>query len=133
MSTSAWISEKEVVRKVKLIHALLGSITVLIASYYSKKVAVSIFVGWVLMAINFEVLEWQLNRIFNRRNKPRNKAVVMIKYYIRFLLVVFVIAFIVANKWVNPLAFAGGLLLIGLSFIGVAGEMFIKQAFKREG
>ncbi len=127
------INEKEIVKKIKLIHALLGSLIVLIASYYSRKIALSIFVGWVLMAINFEILEWQLKRIFNRKNKPKNKALVMIKYYARFLILMFFIGLIVANKWVNPLAFAGGLLLIGLSFISVAGEMFIKQAFKREG
>jgi len=125
--------EKEVVRRIKLVHGLLGSLAVLIASSYSYQVALSIFVGWVLMAVNFELLEWQLNRIFNRAQKPRKKVVVLLKYYARFLVLIVIIGIIVANKWVNPLAFAGGLLLIGLSFIGVAGQLCIKQALKREG
>jgi len=127
------IGEKEVVRRIKLVHGLLGSLAVLIASSYSYQVALSIFVGWVLMAVNFELLEWQLNRIFNRAQKPRKKVVVLLKYYARFLVLIVIIGIIVANKWVNPLAFAGGLLLIGLSFIGVAGQLCIKQALKREG
>ncbi|MBW1974225.1 MAG: ATP synthase subunit I [Deltaproteobacteria bacterium] len=127
------IGEKEVVRRIKLVHGLLGSLAVLIASSYSYQVALSIFVGWVLMAVNFELLEWQLNRIFNRAQKPRKKVVVLLKYYARFLVLIVIVGIIVANKWVNPLAFAGGLLLIGLSFIGVAGQLCIKQALKREG
>ncbi|SFM75489.1 ATP synthase subunit I [Thermodesulforhabdus norvegica] len=122
----------EIVRKVKILHVLLGSASVVVVSYLWKGAALSVFLGWVLMACNFELLEWQMKRIFCRGQKPRNRFAVMVKYYLRFVVLALIMWLVIAEKLVKPLPFAAGLFLLGISFVVVAFEMFIKQALGRE-
>lgn len=127
------ISGNEIARKIKLTHVLFGTTAVVVVTYVWPGHALGVFLGWVLMACNFELLEWQLNRIFSRKQRPRNKLAVMVKYYIRFLVIALIMWLVIATKLVHPLAFAGGLFLMGISFIAVACEVFVKQALGREG
>lgn len=121
-----------IIKKVKLLHALLGSVSVVVVSYLWKGAALSVFLGWLLMACNFELLEWQVKRVFRRGVKPRGRLAIMIKYYLRFMVMALIMWLVIAGKLVRPLPFALGLLLLGVSFIVVAFEMFIKQALGRE-
>ncbi len=122
-----------IVEKIKIVNGLLGAIAILVGCAVSWKTGVGVFVGWLLMALNLEVLEWQLKRIFGGAVPPRNKFAVFLKYYVRFLVLVAIIWLIIDLGLVQPLALSAGLLVFGLSFIVVAGEIFIKMVLKREG
>ncbi|MEJ5300218.1 MAG: ATP synthase subunit I [Thermodesulforhabdaceae bacterium] len=122
-----------IVEKIKIVNGLLGAIAILIGCAVSWKTGIGVFVGWLLMALNLEVLEWQLKRIFGGAVPPRNKFAVFLKYYVRFLVLVAIIWLIIDLGLVQPLALSAGLLVFGLSFIVVAGEIFIKMVLKREG
>jgi len=124
---------ERIVEKIKITNALFGTGAVIAGCAVSLKTGIDVLVGWLLMALNLEVLEWQLKRMFCRATPPRNKVAVFVKYYIRFLLLVAIIWVIVDLGIVQPLALTAGLLVFGLSFILVAGEMFIKMVLKREG
>jgi hypothetical protein len=126
---------EQIVEKIKITNALLGTAAIIAGCVISWKTGGGVLVGWLLMALNLEVLEWQLKRIFCGAVPPRNKVAVFIKYYVRFLLLVAIIWVIVDLGLVQPLALAAGLLVFGLSFILVAGEIFIKMVLKlkREG
>jgi hypothetical protein len=123
-----------VVEKVKIVNSLLGLVTIGSGCAISWKVGIDIFVGWFLMALNLELLEWQLKRMFLKSDTPTlSPVVVFVKCYLRFLAFVVVVWAIVKFGLVHPLHLAVGFFVLGISFIGVIGEMFIKMVLKREG
>lgn len=123
-----------VIEKVKIVNSLLGIVAIGLGCVVSWKVGMDIFVGWLLMALNLELLQWQLKRMFgNIVEPPTNYMIVFVRCYLRFLAFVAVIWGIVKFGFVHPLHLAIGFLVLGVSFIGVIGEIFIKMVLKREG
>ncbi|MCX7822367.1 MAG: ATP synthase subunit I [Syntrophobacterales bacterium] len=124
---------ERVLEKIKFVSAILGLGAIGGGSVVSWKIGVDIFIGWFLMALNLEILGWQLKRMFGRKgeHKVNTASSVVIKCYLRFLVLVAIIWAIVKFGVVNPLALSVGLLVFGVSFIGVVGEIFIKMVLKR--
>lgn len=124
----------KVLEKVKLVSAILGIIAIGAGSAISWKTGFDVLVGWILMAVNVELLGWQLKRMFGREEgayRRHTASSVVIRCYLRFIALLVVIWAIVKFGIVSPLPMAVGLLVFGLSFIGVVGEIFIKMLLKR--
>ncbi len=127
------IEGRALVKRIRVLNLCLGFLATALGFLVSRKAGFSVFAGWALLTINMDVLEWQLDRIFNRPKKPKSKIIVFAKCYLRYLVVVFVVWLLIHLKVVEPLAFSSGVFAFMLSFIGIAGEMVIKTVLRREG
>jgi len=80
---------------------------------------------------SFQVLKWQLRRAFQRPGKLPGKAGLFAFYYVRYLVVLFVVFVVLYYGWADPIPFLVGLSVMVLSITLVGGFEFISMAVKK--
>lgn len=98
-------------------------------SYFllSPKQTFGVIIGGLLIITNFKILQHSICKIFHNADSIRiNKISIILKYYIRLLILGLVIFVMIMNGWIDPVGLA-----IGLSTVITAITVFgISTAFK---
>lgn len=79
-------------------------------------------IGGLLIITNFKVLQHSIRRIFNNTDfKKINKTSIILKYYIRLIILGFIIFLLLMKGWINPVGLAIGLstLVISITILGI--------------
>ena len=105
----------------------LGSslVALLIAS---PKVYIGVFLGGLIVTINFHVLKNTVTKNFNqKRVLEKGKSLIgalLVKYYLRFALTAVIILLLIANRSVHPVGLLAGLsVVVACTFIAAAIEL----------
>ncbi len=123
---------REILQDDRLLHRIETTNLVLmvvvplgVAVFFSWQMAAGVLLGAVIMAVNFQVLKWQLRKAFGTPGRVPGKGALFGKYYLRFLATVFVVFTVIYYQWVHPIAFLLGLSLVMVSIIGVGIQQFV--------
>jgi hypothetical protein len=120
------LQDEKLLRRIECTNgALIAAVTLGAVMFFSWQIAGGVLLGAVLMALNFQVLKWQLHRAFKVPTAVPAKGVLFVKYYLRFLTTVFVVFTVIYYEWVNPIAFLVGLSLVMVSIICVGIQEFV--------
>ena len=107
------LSQKDILRVIVLSNWSLLLISSLIALFLHNKTGAGLFMGALIITLNFHFSYKNLKKSFTPSNaKKISFGVVFSKHYLRFLITCFSIFIIVASRTINPIG-----LLIGLSII----------------
>jgi len=100
-----------------------------LASYFlfSQPFTLGIILGGFIIIVNFKVLQHTIRRGFSSRGvMSATKFFIIVKYYLRLLVLGAVICYLIKRGWVHPVGLA-----VGLSTVVVGIVSFgIKTAFK---
>ena len=105
----------------------LNWITLLILSLLSyillsPEQTLGTIIGGLLIIANFNVFQHSIRRIFNSTDfKKINKTSIILKYYIRLIILGFIIFLLLMKGWINPVGLAIGLstLVISITILGI--------------
>ena len=87
--------------------------------------AKGIFIGGLLVTINFHLLSKTLKKAFTPPHISSHR-VILFKYYVRFIVSGILIFFLIAYHWVHPLG-----LVLGLSVVVVSIILATIREFKK--
>jgi hypothetical protein len=120
------LKDEKLLRRIECTNGVLTvALTLGAAVFFSWQIAGGVLLGAVLMALNFQVLKWQLRKAFKVPTAVPSKGVLFVKYYLRFLVTVFVVFTVIYYEWVNPIAFLVGLSLVMVSIMCVGIQEFV--------
>lgn len=115
-------------RRVELGSAVLLSIFTLVALvWFPWKTVSGVLLGGGIVIISFQVLKWQLMRALGRPEKPPSTAGLFVSYYIRFLVILVLVFFVLYFGLATPFSFLVGLSVVVLSIVLVGAFEFIKM------
>ncbi len=92
---------------------LLVLLVLISASYFlfGRSVSLGVVAGGVLIMGNFTILQHSIRKAFSSQEfNPRQKANIIMKYYLRLLCLGIIMFILIAKGWVHPIG-----LVIGLS------------------
>jgi hypothetical protein len=129
-----FLADERLLRRIEWTNAGLLLVVVLGAwVLFSHRIAFGVFLGGVIATGSFEVLKWQLKRAFQNPGKaPRHKGL-LVSYYLRFLVTVFIVFTVIYYGWANPIALLVGLSLVVLSTTAVGAMEFLLMHVKKGG
>ncbi|MDX9962598.1 ATP synthase subunit I [Desulfobacter postgatei] len=94
----------------------------------SPKVYIGVFLGGLIVTINFHVLKNTVTKNFNqKRVLEKGKSLIgalLVKYYLRFALTAVIIFLLIAKRSVHPVGLLAGLsVVVASTFIAAAIEL----------
>ena len=94
----------------------------------SPKVYLGVFLGGLIVTINFHVLKNTVTKNFNqKRVLEKGKSLIgalLVKYYLRFALTAVIIFLLISNRSVHPVGLLAGLsVVVASTFIAAAIEL----------
>ncbi len=94
----------------------------------SPKVYLGVFLGGLIVTINFHVLKNTVTKNFNqKRVLEKGKSLIgalLVKYYLRFALTAVIIFLLISNRSVHPAGLLAGLsIVVASTFIAAAIEL----------
>ena len=120
------LQDDKLLRRIEITNLVL---TVLVplgtAAFFSWPLAGGVLLGAVVMTTSFEAMKWQLHKALRDPGAAPSKGAIFGKYYVRFLVTLFVVFTVVWYQWVHPIAFLVGLSLVMVSIIGVGIQQFV--------
>ncbi|EIM63829.1 ATP synthase subunit I [Desulfobacter postgatei] len=95
---------------------------------FSPKVYIGVFLGGLIVTINFHVLKNTVTKNFNqKRVLEKGKSLIgalLVKYYLRFALTAVIIFLLIAKRSVHPVGLLAGLsVVVASTFIAAAIEL----------
>lgn len=105
----------------------LGS-SLLALLFASPKVYLGVFLGGLIVTINFHVLKNTVTKNFNQKQVlEKGKSLIgalLVKYYLRFALTAVIIFLLISNRSVHPVGLLAGLsVVVASTFIAAAIEL----------
>ena len=100
-----------------------------LASYvlFSQPFTLGIILGGFIIIVNFKVLQHTIRRGFSSQGVlSATKFFIILKYYLRLLVLGAVICYLIKRGWVHPVGLAVGLSTVVVSIVSFG----IKTAFK---
>ena len=120
------LQDDKLLRRIEITNLVL---TVLVplgtAVFFSWPLAAGVLLGAVVMTASFTTMKWQLHKALRVPGATPSKGALFGKYYVRFLVTVFVVFTVIWYQWVHPIAFLIGLSLVMVSIIGVGIQQFV--------
>lgn len=127
-----FLTSEELLKRVELYNLLFMISFPLVALVLASWVfAVGVLLGAIISTLSFQILKWQLRRMFETPGRVPQKGGVFFSYYIRFLGTLFVVFLVIYYRWAEPIPFVVGLSVVVLSIFVVGGQEFYVMLRKK--
>lgn len=102
--------------------------------FFSRQMALSVFLGGGIVILSFQILKWQLKRAFQRSGTIPSKGGLFFSYYLRYLGTLFLVFLLIYFGWVHPMGFLAGLSTVVISVVIVGGlEYWVSYTKRGDG
>ncbi|MCD6487310.1 MAG: ATP synthase subunit I [Syntrophobacterales bacterium] len=109
---------------------VLGVFSIVSFLFMSREFAMGVLLGGLISVVNFRWLSRDLRIVF-LKHEDRAKPFIIVKYYIRFILMGVVLFFVITRMSVDVLGLLLGLSVVVINIILTVIGMNLKNPFRR--